>query len=261
MSMTVDERPKKKKRHILRKGLLVVGTVFALAAGFVGTTVLTLPDVSGLKSANPSSTSLIRLRQIEAEAKGRPLRVRMEWVAFGRVPHLLKESVRVTEDYSFYWHKGIDHAELRESIKRDIRERRFARGGSTITQQLAKNLYLSTRKSLFRKFREVLIARRLEKVLSKDRIFELYLNVIELGPGVFGVQAASRRRFRKDVGDLDLGEIVRLTAVIPRPLSADPGGSGRWLLWRCRWILGKLKAHEVISDDTYQSLIGEFQSR
>jgi membrane peptidoglycan carboxypeptidase len=118
MSMTVDERPEKKKRHILRKVLLVVGTVFALAAVFVGTMVLTLPDVSGLKSANPSSTSLIRLRQIDAEAKGRPLRVRMEWVAFGRVPHLLKESVRVTEDYSFYWHKGIDYFKKPQKIWR-----------------------------------------------------------------------------------------------------------------------------------------------
>ena len=252
--------PVGKKRPVLRYGLLVLGALTALAAGFLGYTILTLPKVSGLRSSNPASTSLIRFRQSEARAAGRALKVRMEWVPFSRVPHLLKESVRITEDFSFYWHKGIDFTELRESLKRDLREGRFARGGSTITQQLAKNLYLSPRKSLFRKLKEALIARRLEKRLSKDRIFELYLNVIELGPGVFGVQAASRRWFHKEVADLDPEEIVRLTAIIPRPLSTDPLGSSRWLRWRCRWILGKLEAYDVVSADEYQALIGEFRS-
>jgi monofunctional biosynthetic peptidoglycan transglycosylase len=99
----------------------------------------------------------------------------------------------------------------------------------------------------------------LEKALSKDRIFTLYLNLIELGPGIFGVQAASRHYFGRDVFDLSLEEIVRLTAVIPRPVTTDPRESKRWLKWRCRMILEKLRFYKKIREDEYQSLIGKFQ--
>ncbi|OGD12718.1 MAG: hypothetical protein A2Y86_08300 [Candidatus Aminicenantes bacterium RBG_13_62_12] len=110
-------------------------------------TLLTLPDVSDLKTKNPSSTAFMRSRQEEARRKGRAIVIQKEWVDFAGIPELLKEAVRITEDASFYWHKGIDFEEIKESIKRDIREKRFARGGSTITQQLAKNIFLSPSKN------------------------------------------------------------------------------------------------------------------
>jgi monofunctional biosynthetic peptidoglycan transglycosylase len=190
---------------------------------------LGLPDVSGLKEDNPVQTALMMLRLKQAEKKGTPLAISQEWVPFANIPQLLKDTVRIAEDANFYWHEGIDFDELKEAIKRNIRERKFARGASTITQQLAKNLYLSTSKSLLRKFKEYFIAQRLEKALTKNRIFELYLNIIELGPGIFGIQAASRHYFSHPVETLTLGEIVRLTAVIPRPLTADPRGESGWL--------------------------------
>ncbi len=201
----------------------------------------------------------MRFRQEEAGRKDRAFAIQNEWVDFVRIPALLKEAVRITEDASFYWHKGIDFEEIRESLKRDLREKRFARGGSTITQQLAKNLFLSPGKNPLRKVREYFIARRLEKALSKERIFTLYLNLIELGPGIFGVQAASRQYFGKDVSELSQEEIVRLTAVIPRPTTSNPRKPSRWLNWRCRMILGKLKLFKKIDEDEYQSLIGKFQ--
>ncbi len=257
--MTAKRR--NKLGRALRKAVLwMAGLLLAAAAGYAGWVYLTLPDVSGLRTVNPDTTSIVRLRQREARAEGRDLQVQLEWVPFARIPALLKDSVRVTEDFSFYWHKGVDYAELRESFRRDVREGKFVRGGSTITQQLAKNLYLSTEKSLVRKAKEYLIARRLERSLSKDRIFEIYLNVIELGPGVFGVGAAAHRFFGSDVSELGLEEIVRLTAVIPRPLSTDPRVSSEWLRWRCGWILSKLRLHKVISEEDYQSLIGKFAS-
>ena len=221
--------------------------------------LLTLPDVSGLKTKNPFSTALMRSRQEEARRMGRTIAIRIEWVDFARIPKLFKEAVRITEDASFYWHKGIDFDEIMESLKRDLREKRFARGGSTITQQLAKNLFLSPKKNFLRKAREYFIARRLEKALSKDRIFILYLNLIELGSGIFGVQAASRHYFGRDVSELSLEEIVRLTAVIPRPVATDPRESTRWLNWRCRMILDKLRFYKKIREDEYQSLVGKFQ--
>ena len=221
--------------------------------------LLTLPDVSGLRTKDPTSTALMRSRQEEARRQGRTLAIETEWVDFARIPALLKEAVRITEDASFYWHKGIDFEEIKESLKRDLREKRFARGGSTITQQLAKNLFLSPGKNPLRKVREYFIARRLEKALSKDRIFSLYLNLIELGPGIFGVQAASRHYFDKDVSELSPEEIVRLTAVIPRPVTTDPRGSTKWLNWRCRMILEKLRLYKKIGEDEYQTLAGQFQ--
>lgn len=201
----------------------------------------------------------MRIRVRQAEAEGKKYVIRHSWVSFDRIPQLLKDTVRIAEDAGFYWHRGVDFEELKEAIKENLKEKRFARGGSTITQQLAKNLYLSPKKNPIRKIKEYLIARRLEKALSKDRIFELYLNIIELGPGVFGVQAASRYYFGFSVTDLTLEEIVRLVAVLPRPLSTDPNGDSSWLRWRCRWLLHKLRLYEYISDDSYREMAARFE--
>jgi monofunctional biosynthetic peptidoglycan transglycosylase len=196
----------------------------------------------------------MRLRIKQAQMKGDTLQIQHNWVSFKQIPDLFKNTVRITEDSSFYWHKGIDFEELKESVKKNIREKRLARGGSTITQQLAKNLYLSTEKSLVRKIKEYWISRRLEKALSKDRIFELYLNAIEFGPGIFGVQAASQHYFERNVSELNVEEIIRLTAIIPKPLTTDPRGETPWLKWKCRWILDKLKVYKYISEETYKKL-------
>jgi monofunctional biosynthetic peptidoglycan transglycosylase len=244
------------KRRKLWRWLFLIAVLTPVAV--TAYILLTLPDVSNLRTENPSSTAFMRSRQEEARRMGRTLVIRKEWVDFAGIPALLKEAVRITEDASFYWHKGIDFEEIKESLKRDVREKRFARGGSTITQQLAKNLYLSPSKNPLRKVREYFIARRLEKALSKERIFTLYLNLIEFGSGIFGVQAASRHYFDRDVSELSVEAIVRLTAVIPRPVTTDPRGSDGWLNWRCRMILEKLKLYKKIDEDDYQSLIGKF---
>ena len=243
------------KRAFVGTALLLLLALAAVAVDII----LTMPDVSDLKTHNPGTTALIEQRVREAARQGRGLTVQQEWVDFDRIPRLLKESVRVAEDAAFYTHSGIDYVELREAIKRDLDEGRFARGGSTITQQLAKNLYLSTAKSPLRKLKEFFIARRLEKALSKERIFHLYLNLIELGPGVFGVQAAARHYFDRDVADLDLEQAVRLTAIIPRPLRTDPLGAGTWLRWRATWILKTLLAAKVIGDEEYEGTKSVFE--
>jgi monofunctional biosynthetic peptidoglycan transglycosylase len=240
--------------------LLTLILVSASLAGLMTYIYLSLPDVSDLKTHNPTTTALMEARIEEARKKGNQIIIKQNWVSFGEIPQLLKDSVRIAEDASFYWHQGIDFEELKESIKKNIREKRFARGGSTITQQLAKNLYLSENKSIVRKIKEYFIARRLEKTLSKDRIFELYLNVVEFGPNVFGVQSASREHFGLHVSELGLEEIVRLTAVLPRPLTVDPWDDNPWLLWRCRWLLHKLRLYEYISEEAYQETVTLFES-
>lgn len=245
----------KKKRMWLWTSL----TVFSLIVAFATHFFIRLPDVSGLKTRNPKKTAIMAMRAKQAEKGGTEYAIRQSWVPFEHIPQILKDTVRIAEDAGFYWHKGVDYDELKEAIKKNIQEKKFVRGGSTITQQLAKNLYLSTEKNLSRKIKEYLIARRLEKALSKDRIFELYLNVIEFGPGIFGIDAASQYHFGCSVSDLTLEEIVRLVAVIPKPLSIDPRGDSPWLRWRCRWLLHKLQLYEYINEETYQEIVGVFE--
>lgn len=221
---------------------------------------ISLPDVSILIKDNPKTTALIEQRKAEAEDSGKKIRIRQKWVSFGQIPKLLKRTVRISEDANFYFHQGIDLDELEESIKKNWEKGEFARGASTITQQLAKNLYLSTDKSIWRKVKEFFITRELESTLSKNRIFHLYLNIIEYGRGIFGVTAASNYYFGKSVTALNAEEIIRLTAVIPKPLFVKPNRDSKWLLWRCRWITDKLLLYKYIEESKHDSLMVLFNS-
>jgi monofunctional biosynthetic peptidoglycan transglycosylase len=207
---------------------------------------LSLPDVTYLKNNNPKITAIMQLRKEQAEAQGKKYDIRQNWVSFQTIPDLFKKAVRISEDASFFEHKGIDYEELKESIKKNFEKGTLVRGGSTITQQLAKNLFLSPEKSFLRKIKEYFIAKRLEDELSKDRIFDLYLNVIELGPGIFGVEAASQHYFNKSVQNLNIKEIVRLTAIIPRALTVNPTQDSKWLKWKVEWIYHKMKRYKYI---------------
>jgi len=218
----------------------------------------TLPDISPLKNKNPESTAIIQQRINESASAGKKLKIRQKWIGFSKIPDLLKKSVRISEDAGFYLHEGVDLVELKEAFKKNWEEGTIVRGGSTITQQLAKNLYLSTSRSIFRKIHEFFITRRIEETLSKNRIFHLYLNIIEFGPGIFGVEAASRYYFGKSVSRLTPEEIIRLTAIIPRPLKIRPNGKSKWLLWKSCWISEKLYLYKYISRDLFKRLKQKF---
>ena len=154
---------------------------------------LTLPDVRVLATTNPPTTAFIELRADEARAAGRKPRRLQHWVRYEAIANTLRRAVLVAEDDAFWQHDGVDVEQLRKSIEANLERGRMARGGSTITQQLAKNLYLSPSRNPIRKLREFLIARKLEAALAKRRIFEIYLNVIEWGDGIYGADAAARR--------------------------------------------------------------------
>ena len=247
------------RRRSTKQMAVAVGAALLLAAAvWAGFFYWRLPDVTTLKTNNPSSTALMNQRLRAAQEAGRKLRIDQRWVSLAEIPPLLRESVRISEDASFYQHNGVDLHELRAAIRQSWREKRLVRGASTITQQLAKNLYLSTDRTIWRKIEEYFIARRLEAALSKNRILHLYLNVIELGPGIFGVEAASQSYFGKSVGALTLEEIVRLVAVIPRPLRANPLRDSAWLNWRGRWILAALERYALISPTVHSELVEKF---
>ena len=217
----------------------------ALSAGafaLLAYSYLTLPDVRSLRTSNPATTAFIELRAGEARAAGKTPRRVQRWVRYGNISPELKRAVLVAEDDAFWQHEGVDFEQLQESIEADWARGRLARGGSTITQQLAKNLYLSPSKNPIRKLRELIIARRLEAELTKSRILELYLNVIEWGDGVYGVEAAARTYFQQPASALGPVESAALAASIVNPRQMNPARPTPRLLRRQQLILRRMGA-------------------
>jgi monofunctional biosynthetic peptidoglycan transglycosylase len=221
-------------------GRLALGGA-ACACAALAYTWVTLPDVRVLKTSNPTSTAFMRLRAEETARAGRPFHPRQQWVSYGSIASSLKQAVLVAEDARFWQHDGIDYEELRNAARQDWSNLRFARGASTVTQQLAKNLYLQPAKTPTRKFEELLLTRRLEAELSKQRIFELYLNLIEWGDGIWGAEAAARAYFGVSARDLSPQQSALLAAAIVNPRLNNPAHPGPGLLRRQEMILSRMR--------------------
>ena len=220
--------------------LRVIVAIPALGFAILAYMYLTLPDVRPLKTTNPTTTAFMDLRDAEARGKGRQPRRVQRWVSYRNVSQDLKRAVLVAEDDAFWQHEGVDLEQLQESLETDWARGRFVRGGSTITQQLAKNLYLSPSRNPLRKLRELFIARRLEAELKKARILELYLNVIEWGDGVYGVEAAARTYFHVAAAELGPTESAMLAAAIVNPRLLNPARPTTRLLRRQQLILRRM---------------------
>ena len=162
------------------------------------------------------------------------------WVPYSRIASSLRRAVLAAEDDGFFQHDGIELTQLRESLETNLKELQAVRGGSTITQQLAKNLYLSPSRNPLRKVKELLIARRLEAELSKTRILEIYLNVIEWGDGVWGAEAASRAYFRTSAASLSREQAALLAGAIVNPRVLSPARPSRRLLRRQQIVLARM---------------------
>jgi len=224
-------------RAWILRGLTVVA---AVAFAVVAYAYLTLPDVRDLATTNPTTTAFMKLRESEAASQGRKLRHLHQWVRYNRISKNLQRAVIVAEDSRFFEHEGVDLEELRKSIEINIERGAAIRGASTITQQLAKNLYLSPSKSPIRKVRELIITRRMEAALSKARILEIYLNVIEWGDGIWGAEAASRTYFGVSASSLSRDQAALLAGAIINPRVLNPARPTRRLLARQRIILGRM---------------------
>ena len=186
----------------------------------------TWPDVARLVRERPASTAFIDRWTAAERAAGRPGRPAWTWVGYDAVSPHLKRAVLVAEDINFFSHRGFDQGAMRDALREAVEAGRV-RGGSTITQQLAKNLWLSPSRNPLRKLKEAALTWQLERTLGKRRILELYLGVVELGPGVYGAEAASRRYFGKRAADLDESEAAQLAAALPRPRAWHPGSGSR----------------------------------
>ncbi len=217
-----------------------VAAAGAIGVACLGYSWLTLPDVRPLATEHPTDTAFMQLRAAEAAAAGKPVHRSQRWMPYARISPLLKRAVLVAEDAAFWEHEGVDVDEVRASIETKWTKGGVMRGGSTITQQLAKNLYLSPSRNPYRKVVELMIARRLEAELSKARIFELYLNVIEWGDEIWGADAAAHAYFGRSASDLTSEQAALLAGAIINPRVYSPRKPNARLLRRQQIILRRM---------------------
>jgi monofunctional glycosyltransferase len=200
--------------------LLAVLAAIALWAAWEA---VTWPDVARLARGEPKTTAFIDEYRARQRILGKPARVAWTWTPYAAISPDVKRAVLVAEDINFFSHRGFELAELQNALEEALRDRELPRGASTISQQLAKNLWLSPSRNPWRKAKEAILTWQMERALSKRRILELYLNVVELGPGLYGVGAASQRYFGKPASDLGPAEAAQLAAALPNPAAWHPG--------------------------------------
>lgn len=237
------------RRQRLRKllGWTLLGGL--AAAAWAGSYVLRLPDVGTLKRSPPKSTAYIELRREQARRRGKPFHLQWVWVPWEGISEHLKHAVFIAEDDMFYRHKGVDWEATKLALARDWEERRLAFGGSTITQQTARNLYLSPTKNPLRKVKEMLIAQAMERELGKRRIFELYLNIAEWGKGIFGAEAAAQAYFGHSAAELTVDEAVAMAVVLPNPKRWSPSRRGRYVERNMRRVMQRMKASGLLPEE------------
>ena len=226
---------KRKKGGFFRFIRVVLVLVTLALVSFVGYYAV-YPDVSKLKRENPRKTSFIEYREREWERKGKRVVIQKKWVALGHISPYLVKAVLIAEDDKFWSHEGFDFDAIQKAIEKDLKAGKFKFGGSTVSQQLVKNLYLSPSKNPVRKIEEAIITWRVEKTLSKRRILELYLNVVEWGEGIFGIEAASLHYYGKAAKALSAEEASRMAAVLPNPLKYNVKGGSSYVEKRASLI-------------------------
>lgn len=215
----------KKSRIWIKWAAVVLGVGF-----FINIVIYFLyPDVSNLRKQNPKTTAFMEYRMEEWQEKGKKIKIRQQWVPLSRVSPYVMKAIIIAEDDKFWSHEGFDFEAMQKAIEKDLKKKKFKVGGSTISQQLAKNLYLSPSKNPVRKIKEAILTWRLENNLSKRRIIELYINVVEWGEGIFGIEAAAKRYFGKSAASLSAYEAARLAAVLPNPRRLNAAGDSRYV--------------------------------
>jgi len=247
------------RRPVLSTVALACGGAALAAASLVAGLWLTLPDPARLARESPKTTALIEQRRAEARAGRVPFRPAQIWVSTDRISPALVQAVLISEDANFFGHDGVDWEAVREAAEHDLKVGRFARGASTLTQQLARNLWLGTEKSLWRKVKEAVLAAKLERALSKKRILALYLNVVEMGDGVFGVEAGARHRFGTSAAALSPAQAAVLASLLPAPRRVDLDHPSTWLKARSRRLLDRMHDHGRLDDEAHRAASAELE--
>ncbi|MCE1225222.1 MAG: transglycosylase domain-containing protein [Geobacteraceae bacterium] len=236
----------------MKKFLLGIGITIILYLGYVVVSLALLPPVKSLADKKLNLNIDVR----DWQGNEHPFLLgpkNRRWTPTSRIPPEMKWAVILAEDSNFYKHDGVDVKAIKEAIKYDLEKQSMARGASTITQQVAKNVFLSREKTITRKLKEVYLAWRMEQELTKGRILELYLNVVELGPMVYGIGHGSQYYFGKPASAMTPRECAFLAAMLPGPRVAyNPYRNLGKVLSRSNMILRKLRSKGVISSDELQ---------
>ncbi|OGF62116.1 MAG: monofunctional biosynthetic peptidoglycan transglycosylase [Candidatus Fischerbacteria bacterium RBG_13_37_8] len=220
--------------------ILILLVCIAVAYSLVKIGIITY-QVYDLRNNNPKITSLIRYRIEQHKEEKKKYYYDFDCTSLSKISPDLKIAILAAEDPNFFDHYGFDLRQIKESFKVNIKKGKIVRGASTITMQTARTLFLYPKRSIVRKVKESVISVIMELLLSKKRIFELYVNYLELGDGVFGVERASHYYFHKHASDLTYYESIALTGAIARPFKSNPAKPDKWLQWKIRIIDNKVK--------------------
>jgi monofunctional biosynthetic peptidoglycan transglycosylase len=228
-----------------RLGRWLLWAVFAIVAAVVALQVWYAAHIWWWREHAPSETAFMAMRASELQAKKPQARLRYVWVPYERISVNLKKAMIAAEDAKFVEHEGFDWDGIQQAMDKNFRKGRVVAGGSTISQQLAKNLFLSGERSYWRKAEEAAITVMLEAMLDKRRIFELYLNVIEWGNGIFGSEAAARHYFGISAADLSAEQAARLAAMAPNPRHYESAPNSKGLARKVPIILARMPSAEL----------------
>ncbi len=218
-----------------------------------------LIPISYLKKKNPKITAMMKYRINQWEKKGKKVKIKQIWVPLNKISPYLKKAVLIAEDDKFYYHEGFDLDAIMLAVEKNIKAGKLKYGGSTISQQLAKNLFLNPSKNPVRKIQEAIITFRLERTLPKNRILELYLNVAEWGEGIFGIEAASRHYFGKPSSALNPWESALLASVLPNPIKYNPLSQSSYVQKRAKLIYFIMKKRGIIKEE-YEEITEETET-
>jgi monofunctional biosynthetic peptidoglycan transglycosylase len=241
-------RKKHKKRKSFKKFIVILLSLIIIILLADICRYFIYPDVAQLKKINPDITALMQYRQEQWQQRHIKKKISHTWVSLRHISPYLLEAVVIAEDDKFWFHDGFDFAALQAALQSDIKAGQFKSGGSTISQQLVKNLYLTPAKNPVRKIKEAILTWRAEQTLSKRRILELYLNEIEWGDGIFGCEAASQAYFQKSSLDLGPDEAAKLASVLPNPKKYNPLQSSRFVNRRSQLIYDRMEQRGMISE-------------
>ena len=224
-------------RWALRTLAAIVGLLMAAFLAYQGYVALRL---WWWDDHNPASTAFMDARLATMREKSPTARLQQQWVPYSKISNNLKRAVLVAEDDKFVDHEGFDWDGIQKALEKNEKKGKVVAGGSTITQQLAKNLFLSGDRSMIRKGEEAIITVMMEHILDKERILEIYLNVIEWGDGVFGAEAASRHYFGVSAAQLSVEQAAKLAAMVPRPRFYDRNRNAPWLMKKTQIIIERM---------------------
>ncbi|MCI0500571.1 MAG: monofunctional biosynthetic peptidoglycan transglycosylase [Epsilonproteobacteria bacterium] len=213
-------------KKTLKIGFIVVSLFLLIDIG----RYIFIPDVAELKKINPIPSSFMQYRMAQWKEEGLDKNITQKWVKLKQISPYVIKAVLISEDDKFWNHDGFDTKGLEDAFERNLKDGKFSAGGSTISQQLSKNLYLTPSKNPIRKIKEAILTYRIEHTLSKRRIIEIYLNVAEWGDGIFGIEAAARHYFHKSAKNLTAMEAAKLASVLPNPILYNPIGNQKTVL-------------------------------